>query len=175
MKKYVFLGLTMLFCGAVGTATGQGPAVQWRATMFGTNEVPPIATAASGTFSATIQPNGDITFSETFSGLAANATVSHIHFAPTDVAGGVMIFLCGGGGQPACPAATSGSFQGTIMAANVVGPTAQGIAPGNLSAALQAVAQGEGYVNIHDSVFPAGEIRGQVRLPDANQGNNNQQ
>jgi hypothetical protein len=155
----------MLFFGAVGTAAGQGSVVHWRATLFGTNEVPPISTPATGEFSATIDQSGAITFSLTFQGLSANATVSHIHFAPTDVSGGVMIFLCGGGNQPACPAATSGSIEGTITAANVVNLPAQGISAGELDEALQAVAQGLGYVNIHDSVFPAGEIRGQVRVP----------
>ena len=165
MRKRWFVGLTMLFFGAVGTATGQGSVVHWRATLFGTNEVPPISTPATGEFSATIDQSGAIAFSLTFQGLSANASVSHIHFAPTDVSGGVMIFLCGGGGQPACPAATSGAIEGTITAANVVGPTSQGISPGELDEALQAVAQGLGYVNIHDSVFAAGEIRGQVRVP----------
>jgi CHRD domain-containing protein len=167
VKRYLFIGLTMLFCGAAGTAAGQGSVVHWRATLFGTNEVPPIATPGTGTFDATIDKSGGISFTLTFDGLRAPAVVSHIHFAPTDVAGGVMIFLCGGGGQPACPAATSGTVEGTITAANVVGPVSQGIAPGELDEALQAIAQGEGYVNIHDAVFPAGEIRGQVRVPGA--------
>jgi len=165
MRKRWFVGLTMLFFGAVGSAAGQGSVVHWRATLFGTNEVPPISTPATADFTATINQSGDITFTLSFQGLSAPAAVSHIHFAPTDVNGGVMIFLCGGGGQPACPAATSGTVEGTITAANVVGPGAQGIAPGELDEALQAIAQGLGYVNIHDAVFPAGEIRGQVRVP----------
>jgi hypothetical protein len=78
-------------------------------------------------------------------------------------AGGVMIFLCGGGGQPNCPASTSGTITGTITPANVVGPTAQGINAGDLAAALEAVHDGESYVNIHNARFPAGEMRGQLR------------
>src|SRR5258708_37367571 len=103
MRKRWFVGLTMLFFGAVGTAAGQGSVVHWRATLFGTNEVPPISTPATGEFSATIDKSGAIAFSLTFQGLGAPATVSHIHFAPTDVSGGGVIFLCGGGNQPACP------------------------------------------------------------------------
>jgi len=41
---------------------------------------------------------------------------------------------------------------------------AQGIAAGDLAAALQAIGQGEGYANVHSTQFPAGEIRGQVRV-----------
>jgi hypothetical protein len=55
-----------------------------------------------------------ITFSMSFSGLSSPLAVAHLHFAPSKVNGGVMIFLCGGDGQPACPAATSGTITGTI-------------------------------------------------------------
>ena len=77
-----------------------------------------------------------------------------------------MIFLCGGGSQPACPAATSGTISGTIMAANVTGPTSQGIAAGDLTSALEAVREGNAYANMHSQMFPLGEIRGQVRRGD---------
>src|SRR5262249_16029551 len=122
----------------------------------------PNATNASRFFVATPNEDGTFNFPLTFSGLAANAAVAHIHFAPTKVAGGVMIFLCGGGGQPACPAATSASVTGTFGSANVVGPTAQGVAVGDLNTALLQTVQGDGYVNVHNATFPAGEIRGQV-------------
>jgi len=110
----------------------------------------------------TIQP-GTITFSLTFSDLSSPLVVSHLHFAPSKVAGGVMIFLCGGGGQPACPAATEGTITGTITAANVTGPSGQGIAPGDLDSALEAVRNDLAYANMHTTNFGGGEIRGQVR------------
>jgi hypothetical protein len=131
------------------------------ASLGGENEVPPINTAGSGAFQMEI--GNPITFSLTFSGLSSPLTMAHVHFAPTKVSGGVMIFLCGGGGQPACPAATSGTITGTITAANVTGPTAQGIAAGDLDSALEAVRSGLGYVNMHTTNFPPGEIRGEVR------------
>ena len=74
-----------------------------------------------------------------------------------------MIFLCGGGGQPNCPAATSGTITGTLVSGNVTGPAAQGIDAGNLTAALEAVDDGAAYANMHTTKFPTGEIRGQVR------------
>ena len=131
------------------------------ATLSGAQEVPPINTAGTGDFQMTIQP-GMITFSLTFSGLSSNLAASHLHFSPSKVAGGVMIFLCGGGGQPTCPAATSGTITGTITAANVTGPTSQGILAGDLDSALAAVRGSLSYANMHTANFPGGEIRGEV-------------
>jgi hypothetical protein len=135
---------------------------RFSATLSGAQEVPPINTAGTGNFEMTIQP-GTITFSLTFSGLSSPLAVAHLHFAPSKVNGGVMIFLCGGGGQPACPATTEGTITGTITAANVTGPAAQGIEPGDLDSALEAVRDGLSYANMHTANFGGGEIRGQVR------------
>src|SRR5438445_12408832 len=77
------------------------------AKLIGDNEVPPNNTAGAATFR--MEVGSTITFSITFSGLSTNLLLAHLHFAPTKVAGGVMIFLCGGGNQPACPAGTSGN------------------------------------------------------------------
>jgi hypothetical protein len=134
---------------------------RFSARLSGAEEIPPINTAGTGDFEMTIQ-QGTITFELTFAGLSAPAAVAHLHFAPSKVAGGVMIFLRGGGGQPACPATTEGTITGTITAANVTGPTAQGINPGNLDSALEAVRDGLSYANMHTANFGSGEIRGQV-------------
>lgn len=130
------------------------------AQLAGDSEVPPIN--SPGTASFQMEVGSTITFTLSYSGLSAAPTLAHLHFAQPSVAGGVMIFLCGGGGQPACPATTSGTITGTITGANVVGPTAQGIAAGDLTSALEAVRDGESYANMHTSNFPSGEIRGQV-------------
>jgi hypothetical protein len=135
---------------------------RFSASLSGAEEVPPINTAGTAAFEMTIQ-QGTITFSLTFSDLSSPLSVAHLHFAPSKVAGGVMIFLCGGGGQPACPAATEGTITGTITAANVTGPGGQGIAPGDLDSALEAVRDGLAYANMHTANFGGGEIRGQVR------------
>ena len=135
---------------------------EFSATLSGANEVPPINTAGTADFEMKNQ-QGVITFSLNFSGLSSSLTLAHLHFAPTKVAGGVMIFLCGGGGQPDCPAATEGTITGTITAANVTGPTTQGIDVGDLDSALEAVRTGQSYVNMHTTNFAGGEIRGQLR------------
>ena len=156
---WIILALTasVLVAPAVHSQTAR-----FSASLSGANEVPPINTDGKGDFEMTNQ-QGMISFSLTFSGLSSSLTVAHLHFAPTKVAGGVMIFLCGGGGQPDCPAVTEGTITGTITAANVTGPTTQGIDVGDLDSALEAVRTGLSYVNMHTTNFAGGEIRGQVR------------
>jgi hypothetical protein len=134
---------------------------RFSARLSGAEEVPPINTAGTADFEMTIQ-QGIITFSLTFSDLSSPLSVAHLHFAPSKVAGGVMIFLCGGGNQPACPATTEGTITGTITAANVTGPTSQGVTAGDLDSALEAVRDGLSYANMHTANFGGGEIRGQV-------------
>jgi hypothetical protein len=134
------------------------------ADLVGDNEVPPINTKATATLKLTI--GSTISFTITYANLSTPLLFSHFHFAPTKVAGGVMIFLCGGGGQPTCPQTLSGTITGTITAANVTGPTAQGIAAGDLTSALEAVTEGNSYINMHTTMFPGGELRGQIKRAD---------
>jgi len=149
--------------------TAAHSAEPFSANLAGENEVPPINTAGSGALRME-KVGSDITFSLSFSDLSSALTMAHLHFAPPKVAGGVMIFLCGGGGQPDCPAVTSGTITGTITAANVTGPTTQGIDIGDLDSALKAVRAGLAYANMHTTNFAGGEIRGQVRRGNANNG-----
>jgi hypothetical protein len=157
-----FWALAALAASVLAAPAVYSQTERFSARLIGAEEVPPINTAGTADFQMTIQ-QGTITFELTWAGLSAPAEVAHLHFAPTKVSGGVMIFLCGGGNQPACPATTEGTITGTITSANVTGPTAQGINPGDLDSALEAVRDGLSYANIHNENFPSGEIRGQVR------------
>ena len=161
-KNIGFWAITALAVSILAASAAPSHAERFSASLSGANEVPPINSAGTGNFEMTIQPSG-ISFSLSFSDLSSPLSVAHLHFAPSKVAGGVMIFLCGGGGQPACPATTSGEITGTITAANVTGPTGQGIAVGDLDSALEAVRDGLSYANMHTTNFPGGEIRGNVQ------------
>ena len=110
-----------------------------------------------------------LTFTLTFSGLSTPITQSHIHFGKRHVPGGVIVFFCASTGTPApagtpnCGGGTSGTVTGTITAANVIGPTAQNITPGDFDGLADAIESNTAYGNIHTTKFPAGEIRGEVR------------
>jgi hypothetical protein len=45
-----------------------------------------------------------------------------------------------------------------------VGPAAQGIAAGEFAELVRAIKAGATYVNVHSSLFPTGEIRGQIKF-----------
>src|SRR5260370_8575299 len=119
MKKLLFvLAIAWLF-SVMGIAQNDNP-LTFGANLRGDNEVPPINTPATGDFKATQNADGTFNFTLTFANLKANLILAHFHFAPKHVAGAVMIFLCGGDSQPACPSATSGTITGTFGPTNVV-------------------------------------------------------
>ncbi len=137
----------------------------FRAELVGTQETPAIFTVGTATFEAQVLDNDTrIDFTLTYQNLTAPPLAAHVHFGQKDVAGGVSFFFCGGGGKPACPGTTSGTITGTVVAADVVGPVAQGISAGDLPAILQMIRAGFGYANMHTPLHPAGEIRGQIKV-----------
>ncbi len=48
------------------------------------------------------------------------------------------------------------------MAADVVGPAGQGLAPQGFAELMAAMRFGATYVNVHTEAFMSGEIRGQI-------------
>jgi len=140
------------------------------ALLTGYEESPSVSTVARGQFTATIAPNGVIQYTETYDGLQAPVTQSHIHVGQPGVNGSIVIFLCQTannpdptGLAPQCP--QEGTVSGTITAANVIaGSTAtQQLVAGDLAAVIAAIRAGAAYANVHSTVSPGGEIRGQIR------------
>ncbi len=148
---------------APGIGFSQPGSRDFRARLDGFQSVPSLSTSGTGEFKARLNPdNASISYRLSYSGLEAAAVAAHIHLGARATNGGVVAFLCGGGGKPACPV-SGGSVEGTIVAADVIGPTGQGIAPGEFAEAVRAMRAGATYVNVHTTLFPAGEIRGQIR------------
>jgi CHRD domain-containing protein len=167
--KYGLLALVCTFVAlpALADVDHEREGNKLRAHLRAIKEVPSVATNASGEFTAEIaKDESSISFELSFENLSANLAAAHIHIGQFFANGGVSAFLCGGGGQPACPAATSGTITGTITAANVVGPAAQGVAAGNLAALIEEIRDGVTYANMHNAAFPAGESRGRVEVHD---------
>jgi CHRD domain len=109
----------------------------------------------------------EIAVTVSYSDLVGSVTQSHIHLGQRALSGGVSLFLCtnlgnGPAGTPACPPAPA-SVTRTLTAADVIGPAAQGIAAGELDKIIEAIRTGNAYCNVHSTVYPGGEIRGQLR------------
>lgn len=143
-----------------------------KAKLSGYNETPAVSSTGGGRFSAKIDSTaGTINYEMTYSGLEGSALQSHIHIGQTHTSGGISAFLCTNlpnaptAAVPACPT-TAGTVSGTIQAGDVIGPNAQGIAPGEFAELVAAIRAGAAYVNVHTSKVPSGEIRGQIKSSD---------
>ena len=117
-------------------------------SISGAQEVPANASTATGNFAGTYNNNtSQLTLNLIFNNLTGgNATAAHVHSAAVGVNGPVIIPLSG------FPAAASGSYTNvfTMPAAQVANFLA-----------------GNTYINIHNAVFPGGEVRGQIAAPAA--------
>jgi hypothetical protein len=137
-------------------------------------EVPICSSIGSGTFQAKISDDKTSVDYELTYVLEGTVTQGHIHVAQVFASGGISVWLCQTasntdptGLAPTCP--PSGTVTGTFTKANVIGPTSQGIAgsPTGASEAefaelLRALRHGLTYANVHSSICPSGEVRGQI-------------
>ena len=140
---------------------------RFRASLGGLQENPSISTRATGRFLASARGDRiqwELRYEDIEGGAVQQA---HIHFARPHVNGGISVWLCGSipttpAGVQRCP--QEGEIEGVIQGANVVGPTGQGIGPGQLNEVIRQMRRGATYANVHSATFPGGEIRGQIRL-----------
>jgi hypothetical protein len=141
---------------------------EFKTDLIGFEEVPAISTQGGGEFRARISRDETaIEFELEYSGLEGNVLQAHIHFGQKGVNGGIVVFLCtnlgnGPAGTQACPAPPA-RITGTLRAADMVNlAAAQGITAGEFDELVAAIRAGKAYANVHSSIWPGGEIRGQL-------------
>jgi CHRD domain len=145
-----------------GQAKGQGQG-QFGAVVTGHQEVPAISTRGHAEFRARLRDSSTLEFELRYADLeGGNPSAAHIHLGQRGVDGAVVAFLCGGGGKPACPGATSGTVTGTIVAADIQAVPAQGLAANEFAELVAAMRAGVTYANVHTGTYGDGEIRGQI-------------
>src|SRR5918999_6411195 len=174
-KRLVIFAVAMGAAGAViaagNVATASNNthdvAVTVSERLNGYEETPlAVSTAATGRFRARIdEAQQRITYSVSYSGLEGNVTQAHIHFGARAQTGGIAAFLCtnlgnGPEGTQACPPAPA-TVSGTIAPGDVLRPSAQGIAAGEVAQLVKAIRAGFAYVNVHSTLYPVGELRAQ--------------
>jgi hypothetical protein len=167
LNKSLLAGLAVTSLIYAGTVGADDERHRVKATLSGFQETPStLSTPGTGTFTATIDDNAQsIDYKLSYEGLEAPAIAAHIHLGARGTTGGVSAFLCSGGNKPACPPA-GGTVTGTITATDIVGPAAQGIAPGQFAKVIRAIRNGAVYANVHSTLRPGGEIRGQLRADE---------
>jgi hypothetical protein len=145
-----------------------------RARLGGLNEIPSVSTDARAWFRAEVDETGTtITYELSYENLEGAITQAHLHVAQQFANGGISVWLCGNPnptsippiapppGTQTCPASPA-TITGTITAMTVVGPATQGIGPGELAELVRMIRRGLVYANVHTSMSPGGEIRGQL-------------
>ncbi len=131
------------------------------ATLLPKNEVPPQNTPAFGAATAAFDSTANaLTVNVVFTGLSGPAVDAHIQFGDPGVNGPVIFPFS----SPPFPYAKSASYTTVLRPGNLVPSPANGI--NTFADAVNAIAAGHTYVNVHDVVFvsPGGEIRGQLAL-----------
>ncbi len=144
MKLTHTLALTaLLFLGT--TQSSPAAVIIYNILLGGNQSVPANASTASGSATVTVDDVANtVGVSLTFTGLTGgNASAAHIHCCVATTANGPVIIPF-----PTFPAATSGAYTNLfsgISAANIAG-----------------IEAGLAYINIHNTGFPGGEIRGDI-------------
>jgi hypothetical protein len=173
---------TSLVLPASGVAAGDNRhrPVRAFAELIPINEVPSVSSPAHGRFKAAIdRENQTISYELSYDGLEDVALQAHIHLGQRHTNGGISVFLCGNPPAvppapfpqpPACPPSPA-TITGTLTAANIVGPAAQGIEPSQggvdeFDELVDAILSGATYANVHSAKFEGGEIRGQLRTDE---------
>jgi hypothetical protein len=140
MKIFLWL-LSWIFIMVLASCAYDGSQPASTIRMTGTQEVPPVTTAASGSGQIAVLSDRSVTGSVTISGMSA--TAAHIHEAPPGTAGPVIIPLT----------KTSDDTWSVPADAKLTASQHTAYLAGNL------------YVNVHSAAHPGGEIRGQITPP----------
>jgi hypothetical protein len=129
----------------------------FKAFLNGRNEVPPVQTAATGDAIFELNCSGtQLRFALIIRNIS-RATQGHIHLARTGRNGPVAVFLFGP--NKFGISVRRGVVRGTLTNHDLIGPL-QGKTLRDLITEFE---DGNAYVNVHTSLNPDGEIRGQVK------------
>jgi hypothetical protein len=141
-RRIVILAACGTAIAAWSVAANAAPE-SFKIALTGAQQVPPVETPGTGTADLTYDPaTRVVTWSITYSGLSAAATMAHFHGpAAAGANGPVTVWLSTKGTPPESPI--------------------KGEATLTPDQAAQFTA-GQWYVNVHTSTHPGGEIRGQV-------------
>jgi hypothetical protein len=158
--RFSYLVLIVVLIAALGTMAAAPDTRNFRAHLAGRNEVSPVDTLAQGQAIFQLSKDGTELHYKLIAANIEDIFMSHIHMAPAGANGPIVVWL-----YPHAPPSQliPGRFdgvlaEGTITAADLTGPLT-GMGLDDLLAAMMA---GDTYVNVHTTLHPSGEIRGQI-------------
>jgi hypothetical protein len=139
------------------SASAQSAHPTFVAEMNGFEEVPGVATLATGFTGIQVGADGNtVYYTITVTDSSTQIMAAHLHFGPQGENGPVVVTLCG---APAKPCHTEGVVaQGTFTAAEFSGPFAND----GLQRLIGEARNHMVYANVHSTKFPSGEARGQL-------------
>jgi CHRD domain len=132
-----------------------------------------IQSPGTGTATFVLSPDGtSLSYTLSVSDLS-NVTMAHIHVSTAPgQSGEVAVWLYPDKAPPILKAGVFNGIlaQGTITAANLQGP----LANGSVKDLVDKIMKGLAYVNVHTQQNPAGEIRGTIVQEPSNEGHTQQ-
>lgn len=177
MKKHFLLLASGIFlivasCSTIDSSVGlqdelelkKGKVIQnFTAHLSGDQEVPPRETQATGQAIFQLSKDGTELSYKLIVANLENLHMAHIHIAPAGSNGGVVAWLYPSAPpMQLIPGVTNGILaEGVITQANMVG-TGPNLGL-TLEGLIDHIKAGNTYVNIHTTLYPGGEIRGQIK------------
>jgi len=144
-RRMLVLAASATFAMAFA-ASAHAASDTFKVDLSGAQQVPPVDTPGKGTADLTYDPaTRQLTWTVTYTGLSAPATMAHFHGPATAGKNGpVAVWL----------SAKGASAESPIKGEATLTPEQ-----------AQQFSAGEWYINVHTQAHPGGEIRGQVTPP----------
>lgn len=125
--------------------------------LTGEQEVPPVKTEAVGQLAIRISRDDSFIIFGLIVANIENVTAAHLHLAPRGENGPVVVWLYDNPDpQP------SGIHNGVLASGVIMEDDIVGLLDKDMDGLIQAIRDGDIYVNVHTMQNPAGEIRGQL-------------
>jgi len=144
VKTCALLG-TAVLCLLLVPAGAQASVITYHVTLDGSQSVPVNVTTAFGSATVIVDDVANtVSVDLSFTGLiGGGASAAHIHCCVATNANGPVVIPFTG-----FPATTSGTYSNTFTGVSAVN--------------IAGIEAGLAYINIHNGVFPGGEIRGDI-------------
>ncbi|MBT8295655.1 MAG: CHRD domain-containing protein [Gramella sp.] len=139
----------------VNASAKAGMQFNFTTALKGLNEVPPVATRATGLAKVTISKDGTYLSYRINVANIEDVLFAHFHMAPTGENGGVVATLFFS--DPPAEDPNGVLVKGIITADDVSGQI-----EGDFDALVNAIRNGNIYINVHSLAVPSGELRGQL-------------